>query len=66
MKTYKVIFAKNRIIDCIEIHITTYKIPHCEEYKGEITFILVNADNESQARSIAKYMALEYLQKKTA
>lgn len=64
MKFYHVVYAKNRIVSCSE---TGEKIvgnePYYEHSNGQLSFAIVKADNESQARSIAKYLAIELLQK---
>jgi hypothetical protein len=64
MRYYRVVYAKNRIISCEE---TLEKIvgeePYYEHNKGQLKFAIIRADNESQARSIAKYLAIELMQK---
>ena len=61
---YKIVFAKNRIISCRE---TLEKVvsdePYYEHRNGLLTYAIVRAENESQARSIAKYLALEMKQR---
>ena len=51
---YKIVFAKNRIISCRE---TLEKVvsdePYYEHRNGLLTYAIVRAENESQARSIA-------------
>jgi hypothetical protein len=60
---YRIVFVKNKIIACNQTDkVQVHKLPYCEQEKGEIKFAVVEAPNESQARSIAKYMALEALQ----
>ena len=64
MKYYRVVYAENRIISCEE---TPEKIvgnePYYEHNNGQLSFAVIRADNESQARSIAKYLAIELMQK---
>jgi hypothetical protein len=64
MKFYHIVYAKNRIVSCSE---TRQKIvgnePYYEHSNGLLSFAIVKADNESQARSIAKYLAIELRQK---
>lgn len=62
---YRVVFLKNRIISCNETDsVPMHRLPHCEQENGEIKFAIVEAPNESQARSIAKYTALETLRQR--
>ncbi|MCD6064659.1 MAG: hypothetical protein K0R82_2570 [Flavipsychrobacter sp.] len=64
MKHYHIVYAKNRIVSCSE---TKEKNggdePYYEHNRGQLSFAIVKADNESQARSIAKYLAIELNQK---
>jgi hypothetical protein len=64
MSYYHIVFVKNRILSCSPSEEKTVsKIPHCEYSNGQLNFAVVRANNESQARSIAKYMALEILKR---
>jgi hypothetical protein len=64
MKYYHVVYAKNRIVSCSETkEKTAGREPYYEHNKGQLSFAIVRADNESQARSIAKYLAIELSQK---
>ena len=67
MSYYRIVFVKNKIVSCIETienEASGKKIPYCEHHNGLLNFVIVKADSESQARSQAKYMALELKQKK--
>jgi hypothetical protein len=63
MNCYRVIFEDNRIISCEETPETiSGKEPYYEHNDGLLSFAIIKADNESQARSIAKYLAIEMMQ----
>lgn len=64
MNYYHIVFVKNRIADCKETDSKNIsQVPYCEYHDGQLSFAIVSATNESQARSIAKYLALELKQK---
>jgi hypothetical protein len=61
---YKIVFAKNRIVSCNEtLEKSVSDEPYYEHRNGHLTYAIILAENESQARSIAKYLALEMRQK---
>jgi hypothetical protein len=61
---YKIVFAKNRIVSCNEtLEKAVTDEPYYEHRNGQLTYAIILADNESQARSIAKYLALELMQR---
>ena len=61
---YRVVFLKNRILSCSETDkLPADMLPYYEQENGELKFAIVEAPNESQARSIAKYIALEAIRK---
>jgi hypothetical protein len=63
MNYYRVTFEENRIISCEETAETiSGKGPYYEHDNGQLSFAIIRAGNESQARSIAKYLAIEMMQ----
>jgi hypothetical protein len=62
MKYYRIVYLKNRIISCNETKEKAGDEPIYEQANGQLSFAIIRAQNESQARSIAKYRALELIQ----
>lgn len=64
MGVYRVVYTdKSRILSCSEIsEKVPHEIPYFQHEKGKLNFAIIEASNESQARSIAKYIALELSQ----
>ncbi len=62
MSYYRIVFVKNRIISCKETDESVSQTPYYEQRNGLLSFVIVKADSESQARSLAKYIALELKQ----
>jgi hypothetical protein len=63
MTCYRIVFVKNKILSCSETREYVNDTPYYEYHNGQLSFIIVKADSESQARSKAKYVALELKQK---
>jgi hypothetical protein len=64
MNYYHIIFVKNRIADCkVTDSNKIHRAPYYEYHDGQLSYAIVLAYNESQARSQAKYIALELKQK---
>jgi len=60
---YRVVFVKNKIMSCTEMEEQKAVTPYYEYHNGQLSFVVVKTDSESQARSQAKYIALELKQK---
>jgi hypothetical protein len=64
MNYYHIIFVKNRIAECKKTDSKIiHRAPYYECHDGQLSYAIVLASNESQARSLAKYIALELKQK---
>ena len=68
MKYYRIVYVRNRILSCSETNEKVGNVPYYEQNNGQLSFAIIPAEHESQARSIAKYLAIEIIQqhKKTA
>ena len=50
---YRIVFAKNEIISCSEVVSVANELPYYEHKNGQLIFLLLEAENEADARAKA-------------